>query len=64
MNARKAVLTCAAAALLAAVAGAPTQAAEKKTVALVYGIKGDAFYVTMEKGAKAKADELGVELDR
>ena len=62
MNARKAVLTCAAAALLAAVAGAPTQAAEKKTVALVYGIKGDAFYVTMEKGAKAKAEELGVNL--
>lgn len=33
---------------------------DKKTVALVYGIKGDAFYVTMEKGARAKAEELGV----
>jgi ribose transport system substrate-binding protein len=33
-----------------------------KTVALVYGIRGDAFYVTMEKGARAKAAELGVDL--
>jgi ribose transport system substrate-binding protein len=32
------------------------------TVALVYGIKGDPFYVTMEKGARAKADELGIKL--
>jgi ribose transport system substrate-binding protein len=30
------------------------------TIALVYGIKGDPFYVTMEKGARAKADQLGV----
>jgi ribose transport system substrate-binding protein len=30
-------------------------------VALVYGVKGDGFYVTMEKGARAKAEELGVE---
>jgi ribose transport system substrate-binding protein len=62
MFARKALLTCAAAAVIAAVAGGSSQAAEKKTVALVYGIKGDAFYVTMEKGAKAKAAELGVDL--
>lgn len=32
------------------------------TVALVIGVKGDAFYVTMEKGAQAKAEELGVDL--
>lgn len=32
------------------------------TIALVYGIRGDAFYVTMEKGAREKAAELGVEL--
>ena len=30
-------------------------------VALVYGVKGDGFYVTMEKGARAKAEELGVD---
>jgi ribose transport system substrate-binding protein len=36
--------------------------AKKLTIALVYGIQGDAFYVTMEKGARAKAEELGVEL--
>ena len=37
-------------------------AADKKTVALVYGIKGDPFYITMEKGARQKAQELGVDL--
>ncbi len=30
-------------------------------VALVYGVKGDGFYVTMEAGARAKAEEMGVE---
>lgn len=39
----------------AAEAGAPIK------VALVYGVKGDGFYVTMEKGARAKAEELGVD---
>lgn len=39
-----------------------SQAAEKPTIALVYGIKGDAFYVTMQKGAEQKAAELGVNL--
>lgn len=33
---------------------------EDLTIALVYGIQGDAFYITMEKGARAKAEELGV----
>jgi ribose transport system substrate-binding protein len=31
-------------------------------MALIQGVKGDPFYVTMEKGARAKATELGVEL--
>lgn len=35
-------------------------AGEGPTVALVYGVKGDGFYITMEHGAQAKADELGV----
>lgn len=43
---------------------AATQAASPKgdTIALVYGIKGDPFYITMERGARAKAAELGVTL--
>jgi ribose transport system substrate-binding protein len=32
-------------------------------VRLVYGVKGDGFYVTMEKGARAKAEELGVDFN-
>lgn len=32
------------------------------TIALVIGVKGDAFYVTMENGAQVKAEELGVDL--
>jgi ribose transport system substrate-binding protein len=35
--------------------------AEGVKVALVYGVKGDGFYVTMEAGARAKAEEMGVE---
>ncbi len=34
---------------------------EAPTVALIYGVKGDGFYVTMEAGARAKAEEMGVE---
>jgi ribose transport system substrate-binding protein len=41
----------------------PVPAAVKDaTIALVVGVKGDAFYVTMEKGARALADQLGVTL--
>jgi ribose transport system substrate-binding protein len=36
--------------------------ANKPTIALVVGVKDDGFYVTMEKGARAKAQELGVHL--
>ncbi len=43
---------------------APTQAtqpaAKKYTVALVVGVKDDGFYITMQKGAKAMADQLGM----
>lgn len=41
-------------------APAEEAAAEAPTVALIYGVKGDGFYVTMEAGARAKAEELGV----
>ena len=34
---------------------------ETLTVALVYGVKNDGFYITMENGAQAMADKLGVE---
>jgi ribose transport system substrate-binding protein len=47
---------------LATVVAQEEGAGEDLTVALVYGIRGDAFYVTMEKGAREKAAELGVEL--
>lgn len=40
---------------------APTPAA-KPLIALVYGVKGDGFYITMEAGARAKAAEVGAEL--
>ena len=43
-------------------AEAPAEAAaDAPTVALIYGVKGDGFYVTMEAGARAKAEELGVD---
>lgn len=32
------------------------------TIALIYGIKGDPFYMTMERGARAEAAKLGVKL--
>lgn len=32
------------------------------TVALVVGVRGDPFYVTMQKGAQAEADAMGAEL--
>jgi ribose transport system substrate-binding protein len=50
-----------AAATEAAATEAAAAPAEAVKVALVYGVKGDGFYVTMEAGARAKAEELGVE---
>ena len=32
------------------------------TIALVVGVKGDPFYVTMQKGAQAEADNVGADL--
>lgn len=40
---------------------APAEA-EGVTMALIIGVQGDAFYVTMSKGAQDKAAELGVNL--
>jgi ribose transport system substrate-binding protein len=50
--------------LLAACGGASggSGAGKKITVALVTGVKGDPFYVTMEKGARQKAQDLGADL--
>ena len=39
-----------------------TEPAAKPLVALVCGVRGDAFYYTMEAGARAMADELGLDL--
>ncbi len=46
----------------AATPGPAPEALTSATLALVVGVKGDAFYVTMEKGARAMADQLGVDL--
>jgi ribose transport system substrate-binding protein len=50
----------------AAAPATPTAAAaapgKKFTVALVQGVKGDAFYVTMERGARTEANLLGMDL--
>ena len=59
--------TTAAAAPTDTTAAAPTgttasTGGKKPVLALIQGVKGDAFYITMEKGAQAKADELGAEL--
>ncbi|TMC22375.1 MAG: substrate-binding domain-containing protein [Chloroflexi bacterium] len=37
-----------------------TQKARRHTIALVMGIQNDSFYITMQKGAQARAAELGV----
>lgn len=40
-----------------------TDSTQKKAVlALIQGVQNDDFYITMQKGAQAKADELGVTL--
>jgi len=38
----------------------PSDALKGKTVALVVGVKDDAFYVTMQRGASAEAQRLGL----
>jgi ribose transport system substrate-binding protein len=54
-------LTVAAAASLGIMPGA-LHAQSGPTIALVVGVKGDPFYVTMQKGAQAEADSLGANL--
>ena len=39
----------------------PAEEAKPFTVALVYGVKNDGFYITMENGASAMAEKLGME---
>src|SRR5947209_15641711 len=53
--------TAAAIWLLGGVPGA-LHAQASPTIALVVGVKGDPFYVTMQKGAQAEADKMGAEL--
>ena len=44
--------------------GSGSSSAKKSyKMTLIAGVKGDEFYITMNCGAKAKAEELGVELD-
>src|SRR5204863_6111758 len=47
--------------LVAGVPGA-LHAQSGPTIALVVGVKGDPFYVTMQKGAQAEADAVGASL--
>lgn len=50
-------------AVLASCGGQTTPTGPKKyVIALVQGVKGDPFYVTMQKGAQAAADKLGATL--
>src|SRR5438105_5735768 len=57
---RLALVTCATLALGGVPAALHAQASP--TIALVVGVKGDPFYVTMQKGAQAEADKVGAEL--
>ncbi|MBV9170348.1 MAG: substrate-binding domain-containing protein [Chloroflexi bacterium] len=41
---------------------APVFSQGQSTIALIIGIKGDPFYITMGKGAQAEADSVGVNL--
>lgn len=49
-------------ALTFSIATSATAEDKKYTIALVPGLTTDAFYITMQKGAQAAADALGVEL--
>ncbi len=61
---RRSILGAAAVASVALTMGmGSAQAQDKKfTIALIPGLTTDAFYITMQKGAQAAADALGVEL--
>jgi ribose transport system substrate-binding protein len=56
------VLSAATAASLLGGSVPGTLHAQGPTIALVVGVKGDPFYVTMQKGAQAEADKMGAEL--
>lgn len=64
METRRTLGALVALAIGAAAIGSAGQALaqDKPTVALIPGLTTDAFYITMNKGAQAAADELGVEL--
>lgn len=63
MNRRSIFGAAAAIALSTAFASAPAVAQDDQiTIALIPGLTTDAFYITMQKGAQAAADALGVEL--
>jgi ribose transport system substrate-binding protein len=63
MNRRSIFGAAAAVALSTAFASAPVFAQDDQiTIALVPGLTTDAFYITMERGARAAAEALGVEL--
>jgi ribose transport system substrate-binding protein len=56
-------LTFAASAALLLMGSLPSALhAQGPTIALVVGVKGDPFYVTMQKGAQAEADKMGADL--
>ena len=61
---RRSLLGAAAAATLTLTLGLGAAHAQDKkfTIALIPGLTTDAFYITMQKGAQAAADALGVEL--
>lgn len=60
---RRSFLGAATAAALGLSLASPGLAQDKKyTIALIPGLTTDAFYITMQKGAQAAADALGVEL--
>jgi ribose transport system substrate-binding protein len=54
--------TVAAASLLLGSLPGALHAQASPTLALVVGVRGDPFYVTMEKGARAQADSVGAQL--
>ena len=62
MDRRKFLGAASALPLTAAVATMAKAQDKKFTIALVPGLTTDAFYITMNKGAQAAADALGVEL--
>jgi ribose transport system substrate-binding protein len=62
MDRRKFLGAATALPVAAAAAGAARAQGAQFTIALIPGLTTDAFYITMNKGAQAAADALGVEL--